>query len=208
MSRITLLCLGLAVVATSLWSPEVEAATPVQYTSRTRFRIPYRFDPAQMQRIGAQEIRLFLSRDRGSRWLTAQTVSPRTGRFDFQAPEDGEYWFAVRTVDARNQLHPRIPVNAPELQVIVDTTRPELSIQLTEIQPGRVGLAWQLSDQNLDPSTLRLEYRDGRSDRWQQVVISPKPSGNTAWTLAAGGMVQVRGSVQDLAGNTGTAEDS
>ena len=208
MSRITLCCLGLLSATAGLWSVPAAAAAPVQYTSRTQFRIPYRFDAAEMQRIGAREIRLFLSQNRGVRWQTAQTVPPRSGRFDFQAPGDGEYWFAVRTVDAQNLLHPPTPVAAPELRVVVDTAVPVLRIRLEAQQPGRVSLAWQASDSHVNLSTLKLEFRNSATERWQRVAISPQREGTTSWSAPAGGTVEARGTVQDLAGNIGRGQAS
>ena len=35
------------------------------HTANSRFRIPFRFDAAEMRRLGAREIRLFVSEDRG-----------------------------------------------------------------------------------------------------------------------------------------------
>ncbi|HID23510.1 MAG TPA: hypothetical protein EYP14_14090, partial [Planctomycetaceae bacterium] len=73
-------------------------------TNKTRFRIPYRFDVRELQRLGAKEIRLFVSTDSGGRWQQVQSVPPETGHFVFEATQDGEYWFAVRTGDAQDRL--------------------------------------------------------------------------------------------------------
>ncbi len=40
------------------------------------------------------------------------------GQFIFQAAQDGEYWFAIRTVDPQGQL--RGGKSGPELRVLVD----------------------------------------------------------------------------------------
>ncbi|MFG0333971.1 MAG: hypothetical protein ACF8TS_11465, partial [Maioricimonas sp. JB049] len=120
---------------------DLVTAAPV-HTSRPRFRIPFQFDSAEIQRLGAVEIQLYVSSDRGVNWRHVQSVSPKAGKFTFEAERDGEYWFAVRTLDARRQQHPRGPLQAG-LQVVVDQQQPEFEVGLTDLQDGRVLLSWR-----------------------------------------------------------------
>lgn len=175
------------------------------FTNQPSFRIPYRFDPAEMRRLRAKEIRLFLSRNGGLEWQHVQTVAPEAGRFDFKAPNDGEYWFAVRTLDGANQLHPDANVVEPGLVVIVDRTAPDLQLLLQQLEPGKVQLSWSASDANLDPSKLSLEFSQGGTD-WQAVNVRAQAAGQTSWSVPGGGQVSVRGSVADRAGNVGSAQ--
>lgn len=195
--------LGLATVASAQPAPTV----PI-HTNKTRFRIPFRFDPAELQRLGAREIRLFVSTDGGRDWKPGGSVSPDARRFDYRADADGEYWFAVRTVDAGGRLHPGGPIDIPALKVVVDTTDPRLSVDLRETEGGRVELTWRADDTNLDPTRLRLEYLEPGNTRWQTVGIVPKPTGRTAWTSGRAGELAVRGVVSDLAGNVGRSEST
>ena len=71
-------------------------ATPV-HTNKNKFRIPFKFDPAEMKALGAREVRLYVSRDRGGTWQQTQSVPPDSAKFQFQAPGEGEYWFIVRS---------------------------------------------------------------------------------------------------------------
>ncbi len=181
------------------------SSTPI-HTNKTRFRIPFRFDERELQRLGAREVRLFVSTDRGRNWRVGGSTSPAARRFEFSARDDGEYWFAVRTVDGAGQLHPPGPVGDAALRVVVDTQSPELAIRLREVQRGRVELSWQADDVNLDATRLRLEYKEPGSARWQPVSIVPQASGRTAWTVARPGTVSVRGVVGDRAENVGRGE--
>jgi len=206
MKSVTTIVLGLTAIC---WAAVCQAASgPVQpvFTKQTRFRIPFRYDAAEMQRLGAREIRLYTSYDRGVRWQHVQSVRPDTGRFDFRARGDGEYWFAVRTLDAHNQLHPPGNIIEAGLKVVVDTKPPVLEINLIQTAPGQVQLAWDSSDENLDPTKLRLEYIQAGAANWQQVSIVPQPSGQTSWSVPQGGFVAVRGSVSDRAANVGRAQ--
>ncbi|MEX0717917.1 MAG: hypothetical protein WD066_15085 [Planctomycetaceae bacterium] len=199
----------LASACLAMWSAAAQAA-PIQgqplHTNKARFRIPYRYDAAEMQRLGAQEIRLYLSLDRGRQWRHSDSVEPSAGRFDFVAPSDGEYWFAVRTLDRRGQLQPPGDIVDPGLKVVVDTRPPDIELTLRELDAGRVEVSWRASDLNLDASTLELEYVQPGVDDWLPVNVSAQASGRTSWSVGQGGLVAVRGTIADLAGNVGNAQ--
>jgi hypothetical protein len=182
-----------------------DGASPV-YTNKVRFRIPFRSDPAEMQRIEAREVQLYVSTDQGAHWKLVDKVEPKSDHFDYVASTDGEYWFAVRTLDAFNRLHPQGNNIEPGLKVVIDATPPVLELLLTELEPGKVELRWTAADDHLDATKLRLEYKQPDTPDWQQVGVVPQASGQTTWTVPAGGHVAVRGSVSDSAGNNATAE--
>ncbi|MDA1017241.1 MAG: hypothetical protein O3A00_22635, partial [Planctomycetota bacterium] len=194
----------------SLFAADVGFGAPISsqpvYTNRPRFRIPYRYDAAEMQRLQARQIVLYQSVDQGRNWRPAQRVAPPTGRFEFQAPVDGEYWFAVRTLDVNNQLHPGGNVIEPGLKVVVDSVRPVLTVGLRESSAGHIELTWQADDSNLDPTKLRLEYRNPAAAQWQMMGVVPKAGGRTSWTVPQAGIAAVRGSISDRAGNVGSAQ--
>jgi len=183
-----------------------DAGSNPVFTNKVRFRIPFRSDPAEMQRLEAREVQLYVSTDQGTRWRMVDKVEPRADHFDYLAPADGEYWFAVRTLDAFNRLHPQGNNIEPGLKVIVDATPPVLELLLTELEPGKVELHWTAADDHLDATKLRLEYKQPDTPEWQQVGVVPQGSGQTTWTVPAGGHVSVRGSISDSAGNTANAE--
>lgn len=191
-------------IVAAVWST-VAIGAPIPsgpiHTNKLRFRIPFHYDAQEMQRLEAKEIRLYLSRDKGRTWQQIQNVAPDSAKFNFQAQGDGEYWFAVRTVDGRGRLHPDAAVIEAGLQVIVDTTIPRLQLDLRQTVPGRIQLSWSASDENLDPTQLRLEYSQPGVD-WQTLGVIPKASGQTEWAIPQGGNVSVRGSISDFARNT------
>ncbi len=202
MRLLVILMSGIVLFVTSIVGESV-ASGAVIYTKKNRFRIPYRYDRAEMQRLGAREIRLYISTDQGSNWQHAQSVAPATGKFIFDAETEQEYWFAVRTLDSRNQLHPGGNRVEAGLKVVVDQTPPELDISCKQLQGNRIELSWSASDDNLDLSQLLLEYRQTGQEEWQKVSIVPQPSGQTSWTVPAGASVSVRGVVMDKASNVG-----
>ena len=182
------------------------SASPI-FTNKPRFRIPFRYDPAEMQRLSAREIRLFVSVDRGNRWQHIQSVAPQAGKFEFVAPRNGEYWFSVKTLDTYGQLHPSGAVFEPGLKVVVDTADPQLKLTLSESGGGRIQVAWVAQDETLDLTKLKLEYIEPGGTRWTPMAIVPQPSGKTAWTVSRTGMVAVRGEISDKAGNQAQTQE-
>ena len=195
---------------TGLWLAHGEAlAAPLPKpiaTNKTRFRIPFKFDAAALQKLNARELQLHVSADRGLTWELAQTLTPEGGKFEYQAPSDGEFWFSVKTVDGRNQLHPPAGQYETGLIVVVDSTQPLLDISLKQISPGKVQLSWQAADANLDPATLKLEYYQPGSQGWEAVEVAPRASGQTTWNIAQSGQVTVRGTISDTATNVGRGQ--
>ncbi|MFK7778467.1 MAG: hypothetical protein QM501_10220 [Gimesia sp.] len=176
------------------------------YTSKTKFRIPYHYDQAEIDRLGAREIRLYVSTDRGVSWNHLKSVAPTARKFPFEATQDGEYWFSVRTLDSKNQLHPSGRVFEPGLRVVIDTTPPLLELKLRQISPGKVQLVWNAEDRYLDPTKLVLEYSQNGSQNWQRVIVAPHSKGQTTWSVSQGGVVAVRGVIKDLANNIGGSQ--
>ncbi|WP_145263160.1 hypothetical protein [Calycomorphotria hydatis] len=195
---------GLLVLSAVLAATEVSASEPV-LTDKPRFRIPFRFDQAEMERLGAKEVRLYVSRDRGQHWKMAQAVQPDRARFHFDAPSDGEFWFSVRTIDNKGGMHPASNNLQPGLRVIVDQTAPQLNLQLDRTPQGRIQLSWRAQDAMLDAHTLQLEFRQGNHPQWLPVRVVPQASGQTSWQAHPSEEVSVRGSISDQAGNTANA---
>ncbi len=199
---------GLTAACLALAAASVQAQQPGQavYTNKTHFRIPYRYDAAEMQSLNAREVQLYVSYDRGAQWRLAQRVAPQQGRFEYEATVDGEYWFAVRTIDNQNQFHPAGEIVEPGLKVVIDSVRPNIEIALKQVEPGKVELTWNASDANLDVERTRLEYIQGTSNVWQPLNVIPQASGRTYWTVPEGGYVAIRGTAVDLAKNVAQSE--
>ena len=94
------------------------------YWKQQLFLIPYQWGAAA-QTQAARSVSLFLSKDRGVSWQKISDARPDVRSFNYRAEGDGEYWFAVRTLDQYNRWLPEGPYKA-ELRVIVDTTIPKI----------------------------------------------------------------------------------
>ncbi len=103
------------------------------HTNKLKFRIPFHYDAAELTRASGSDGRFGLhvfARPRPNPGRPYQDVAPDAGKFSFDAPADGEYWFIVRTLDAKKNIHPAGRLADPDLKVIVDTTLPRLDLEL------------------------------------------------------------------------------
>ncbi len=178
-------------------------------TRQTYFAIPFEIDQIEHPTLGAAEIQLFASRDRGTTWQHETSVAPTTKHFLFRASEDGEYWFSVRTRDRSGNFRPPL-VNSPGLRVIVDTRAPGLSIEAQRGQAGEIIAKWRIDEANVEPSTLKLQYRVGDTQQWEDVALDSSKirsdlatnTGESTWWVPAGTeRIQIRAEVADTAGN-------
>lgn len=195
--------LGSAGAATAQTPPSPPLATR-QDVFTIPFSVPASRDPAQ----APVEVRLYVSADHGAHWHLYSRQRPQTGKFQFQAPRDGEYWFASRTVDAAGRMLPAQEYQ-PELRVMVDTAGPQLELQVQLGPAGEVQAAWNIADPNLVMSSFRILYRHKQSEQWQPVAVDLPTGPNkqqyggttTWWPQQDGGKMEVRAEVQDRAGN-------
>lgn len=140
-----------------------------QYWRKSTFALP--FQEPQSGRDVPKEVHLHVSSDRGQTWKLYAQSPPGKKRFEFKAPQDGEYWFMLRTKFTSGEY---LPAGRPaaEIKVVVDTAPPTLAVAVREGEGGEVHIQWQVSDANLAAETLRIEYKttDLASD-WQRVAI-------------------------------------
>ena len=196
--RLLVVFAGLLLMQTTVWGAALPKPT---YTNKTKFRIPYKFDPAALERMKAREVQLHVSRDHGANWQLAQVREPDGDKFVYECPAEGEYWFAVKTLDGRMQLHPPRGSYETGLIVVVDNTPPSLEMTLQQAGAGRVKLNWQAADTNLDVATLRMEYLSSGSRDWEEIQADGQSDGQSTWSVPSG-VVSVRGAVSDSSGNT------
>ncbi len=155
-------------------NPVVVELPPPILTSQTQFEIPFRTDDLNGRLV---EVQLYVSTDLGENWNLYARQSPLTPRIPFASVGDGEYLFALKTLDRDGRLLPTGPP-IPTLRIIVDTVRPEMLVQVEPDKMGRLAITWKVTDQNLDKSSLSLSFRaEGPS---QPTDWYPLPTGSPA----------------------------
>lgn len=175
-------------------------AAEVNYSRFNVFRIP--FQPETGGRF--KQIQLYVSQDQGKSWHPVVTVTPEQRFFDFRAPGDGLYWFAVRTVDHDNRAYPLTMEGAqPGLRVVVDTQPPVIRLNALPPRDGDVGVTWEVRDDHLDPASLRLEYHLAGSPDWIPLAADLNATGQRYWKPATNAAIEVRLRARDRADNWG-----
>lgn len=179
----------------------------IHYKKRS-FSIPFNVDPADRERL--KLVRLAYSSDYGRTWQPGSQATPDRLSFHFRAPNDGEYWFTVQTVDEQGRVHP--PKDAPiepRLKVVVDTAPPSLVLRAGARDGNKATVTWDARDENLDLETLRIDYRSMEASEAsaESVPISGlAPSGTATWDSGTGIALKVVAQVADRAGNIQRAE--
>ncbi len=175
-------------------------AADVNYSRFNVFRIPFQAETGGR----FKQIQLYVSQDQGKSWHPVITVTPEQRYFDFRAPQDGLYWFAVRTVDQDNRAYPLNMEGAqPGLRVVVDTRPPVIHVSALPPRDGDVGVTWEVRDDNLDPASLRLEYHLAGSPDWVPLAADLNATGQRYWKPATNAAIEVRLRARDRADNWG-----
>ncbi len=192
-----LLLLGVLLAGPAFAQPTSDGPT---YSKQRGFQIPFQTDPGE-RRI--KTVHLYVSEDLGRTWLSYASTAPEQRHFKFQADRDGQFWFAVQTVDFDSRAHPPSMTNAqPGLKVIVDTQPPSITLRALTPREGAIGVEWDVRDDNLDPASLRLESRSSVSGEWQAIGVVQVTTGTHYWNPGTNGPVEVRLRARDKADNT------
>ena len=113
--------IALALVSQTTPTTPPAASGPI-VTQQPMFAIPFRVDRTDDPARQPVEVQLLVSTDRGAHWQLYAKAPPAQQHFIFRAGGDGEYWFAIRTVDRSGQTRPD-PIPGPGLRVVVDAKR-------------------------------------------------------------------------------------
>jgi hypothetical protein len=168
------------------------------FSSQNAFRIPFQTDTGD-RRI--QEVLLYVSTDFGKKYQKVTTVGPNEKEFRFEARGDGWYWFTVQTRDTDGRYSPPdLNLVQPALKVCVDTKAPTVMMRSLQPREGQVGVEWEARDENLDPTTLRIDYRAVGGD-WIPLPVKQTASGQYYWNPATNNPIETRIQVQDKAHN-------
>lgn len=200
--------LALALVAPALDAAPPPAAAaprsskvPTVYHKSRSFRIPFNVEPADRPRL--KEVQLWVSEDSGFHWEPRSRTTPDRPSFTFRAARDGEFWFAVRTLDSRGQLFPSEEEKVePSMKVVVDTNPPSLVVESDGRRGSLASVRWEVRDANLDLKSLVLEYQVEGGRDWRNLPIRRLALiGSENWDAGTAEPLKVRASVGDKAGN-------
>ncbi len=204
---------ALATAVLAIACATASAIEPVYWRTRVFF-IPYQ--PAAQFASQIEKVQLMIARDGVGEWAVLQEAEPHVRGFSYHAPVDGDYSFALRTIDRKGTVSPTV-IAQPQLRVVVDTAPPTLQLNATLDATGRVMLRYEARDVQLKPETLRLEVQSGGAN-WERVATGPpdvsqpdRVLGQVAWKPpTSSASIRFRAVIDDRAGNqfTSTADAS
>ncbi len=188
---------------------QMPAGDEVHHVNFRNPEIPIILPQDPVARSQIKQLSLYVSTDQGKTWNQVAVASPTQTGFPFVAPADGLYWFQVVSIDQQGVSDPpveQISTLPPKLRTVVDTRKPIVKLS-AERKADQVIASWQVQDEYLNLSTLKLEYQNSDSPVWTPVSIVPAAAnGSKSWTVGPAGAVTVRLQVQDAAGNTAIDE--
>lgn len=170
-------------------------------TNSTSFRIPFTLESTPGPSASGYAV-LYGARDGGPmQQIKRVPVSER--EFQFSAPSDGTWQFAIRMTDSAGRPSESAGPLTPELEVVVDTVAPGLNLSLSDAGQGSVHVTWESKD-DFVLGSLNLQYAEGNDGRWKSLSVPLAASGDTRIQSRPGTSVAVRAQVTDRAGNTGS----
>ena len=152
-------CLG-GLFCTLEASPASAQQAETIYWSKSEFTIPFHID-----NDGATPSAVLLetSSDDGLTWAPYARDGVKSRQFRFTAQGDGLYLFRIKTIDNFGQAYD--PGSAP-LRVLVDTTSPEVSLEIDIDPQGRLVANFQVIENNPRLDAIRLEFQTESTGSW------------------------------------------
>jgi hypothetical protein len=174
------------------------------YTNRTAFKLPLQVEERERDRL--QEVQLYVKNGPGGAWALKESVAPSQKEFIFRAPQEGEYWFTVATMDKSGKMNPPdIAQEAPGLIVVVDKQPPEVNVHPLAGGTGPAMLQCEVKDANPDPAKTKVEFQ-GADQNWQALEAVPDQPGLFKVPDPAILRGVIRATAVDRAGNATTRE--
>ena len=201
--RLATFKLGLSLALGSLAHAAPPASPNAQLVSYNRrsFLVPFNIPAADVPRY--KQVQLWASSNGGASWKQVATTTPIKPFFNFTARTDGEYWFAVRTVDNRGNLFPSDESDImPNMKVTIDTKKPSMTIEPRARRGNVASINWDVTDEALDLETLAFDYQIENTNEWVPIPIQKQSRiGFESWDAGTSEPVKVRGVVFDKAKN-------
>ncbi len=176
-----------------------------RYFNHRKLRVPVEV-PAALQ-ADIKELLLYASADQGRTWNhAAGPITADKNHFAFYAPGDGMFWLRVVQVHRNNVQEPddrSIKNGPPDMKVVIDTLKPIIKSFQVQRLDDDVYVNWELQEDNLDPSGMRLEFQVKNSipEQWKAIPVQAALKGQTRFNPGQKQALSFRLTVRDLAKN-------
>lgn len=142
------------------------ATDPAIAIGKASFRIPFTIDARGSR---PSKVQLWVSTDQGTSWQMHGAKAPDSTGFDFKAAAQGEYLFLVQSVDEAGVAYPS---NAPPMRVLVDTEKPQLTLEADITAAGQLAIDLKIVEPFLKNDSAQLRIRTNRTPEWQEIPAS------------------------------------
>lgn len=187
-----------------------EASSPAPaskvFLNKTIINLPILIDERHRPQVAS--VHLYVKKGAAQPWRLCDKAPPTQAAFTYSAPQEGEYWFNIASVDKAGRMTPPdISKEAPAIVVVLDTQAPQVELQPMHAAPEGHYVQCQWRDPNLDAYKSRLFYQTG-DQVWRSLDAVPGKVGAYCIPAQAAWNGTVRAVAVDLAGNTTTKEMS
>jgi hypothetical protein len=184
-----------------------QSADEVIPLNQRKLHFPISVKPERRQEIS--QFTLYVSSDHGRTWQQNTSVPSDKDEFIFYAPDDGEYWLRVATINRAGKQEPEniYAERSPPQKILIDTKRPIIRISSAVRKGDAVEVNWEIQEEHPDLASLRLEYRtpDTPAGAWEQTPITPGLVGQGRIRPASPKAMEVRVQMKDTAENHSVA---
>jgi hypothetical protein len=179
------------------------ADVPVSYTRLRQFFIPFTADPKRP----ITELRLFVQRNGGD-WEYLTSAQPTQKGFNFFTNQDGTYAMTVQTVYQDGTSEPTREQLSPQRKVVIDSAPPRITVRPFSTNDGAAGVEWDITDEAIDVSTIRLEYRWPGMVDWAPIDkgVQFRARDQRTWVLRPDQRIEIRVKASDFAKNETTSQ--
>jgi len=182
--------------------PNAGAADGIAF-NRADFELPVTLRDATK----VKSLIVWVSTDDGKTWAPAGfPFSPDKQRFNYNAPNDGIYYFSISTIDFEGRQTPNDPTQLKVMQrVLVDRQPPVMHITNVDRTDQGVTVKWDVKEDHPSPESFKLLYQVQGSNEWT-LVAGAELSANQANFRPNGEVTRVRIEMLDVANNQGMDE--
>ena len=156
-------------------------------TQQRLFAIPFHVNQVNDPARQPVEMQLYVSADHGTHWDLYTKAQPTQQHFVFRAADDGEYWFAIRTVDRAGHLWPetitdpgvRVTIKArtPELKPVVQPSPTAPVVAKTELLPSQTApVVAKTEIPPRSPTRVRIPHSETASARTEPPAATDPPT--------------------------------